>query len=66
MVTLKPTSIENLYELMHDYKEEFIGEHNNGVTTFLYSGILTHGVEMIFSEMDMKDSSFIGHHGHCT
>lgn len=52
--------------MLHDYKEEYLGEFNNGVATFLYSVILTRGVELIQSEMDMEDFSLIAHHGHCS
>lgn len=64
-VQLKSTSLEALYENLHEFKDDFCGEHNSGVTTFLYSVLLTKGLERIQSEFDMPDNSIIGHHGHC-
>jgi hypothetical protein len=50
---------------MHNYKEEYIGEFNNGITTFLYSVILTKGADNLIKEFDMPENSLIGMHGHC-
>jgi len=49
-----------------EFKDNFIGESNNGVALLLYSVLLTKGYEKIKKEMDNEDSSLIGNHGHCT
>lgn len=51
---------------MHGYKEDYLGEFSNGVTTFLYSVILTKGAELIKQEFDMECNGLIGEHGHCS
>lgn len=47
-------------------RDEFIGEKNFGVAALLYSVVLTKGSEKIEEEVDVKTSSLIGNHGHCT
>ena len=47
VVTIKVDSLEKLYEEFYCFKNSFIGEKNNGVTTFFYSCILTKGVTNI-------------------
>jgi hypothetical protein len=59
-VTLRATSFEKLYEALHDYKEEYLGEFSNGVATFLYSLLLTRGAENVRQDFDMEDNSLIG------
>ncbi|EGR33827.1 UPF0526 protein, putative [Ichthyophthirius multifiliis] len=61
----KANTIEQAYEGLHQFKEEFIGQHNSGITTFLYSVVLTKGVQNIKDEMDSQENALIGHHGHC-
>ncbi|KRX05719.1 hypothetical protein PPERSA_09859 [Pseudocohnilembus persalinus] len=65
-ITLNVSSFEQLYEQMHGYKEDYLGEFSNGVTTFLYSVILTKGAELIKQEFDMECNGLIGEHGHCS
>lgn len=65
-VVLKVSSFTNLYEQLYEYKDEFIGDFNNGFATFLYSVILTKGVERLIAEFDTPECSLIGQHGHCS
>lgn len=59
-------SLEATYNHLHEFKDLFIGEGNQGVTLFFYSVILTKGIEKIVQEMDNHDNTLIGNHGHCT
>lgn len=46
------------------YKNGFL--QGSGVTTFLYSVVLTKTPERIRLEMDSPENSLIGTHGHCS
>ncbi|KAL4476827.1 hypothetical protein ABPG72_010664 [Tetrahymena utriculariae] len=65
-ISAKVNSIEQAYDALHAYKSDYIGQHNQGVTTFLYSVILTKGIKAIQEEMDSSENALIGHHGHCS
>ncbi|KAL4430078.1 hypothetical protein ABPG74_013525 [Tetrahymena malaccensis] len=65
-ISTKVQSIEQAYDALHAYKSDYIGQHNQGVTTFLYSVILTKGIKAIQEEMDSSENALIGHHGHCS
>ena len=47
--------------MLHEYKTDYIGEFNNGVTLLLYSLILTKGVPQFLLEVDDSEAtSLIG------
>ena len=58
--------INELYGIIQNHKDDFIGQFNNGVAMFLYSVILTKGLEKFISEMDLPDNYVIGLHSTCT
>ncbi len=65
-IQLQAKNVEELYDMMQDYRDDFVGESNSGVTLFLYSIILTKGISNIINEMDNQENNVIGLHGHCT
>ena len=67
IVSYEPKDVNELYSiLLQNHKEDFIGQFNNGVALFLYSVILTKGVENFRAEMDLTDINIIGLHSTCT
>lgn len=64
VVFAKKTTAQ-VYDILLDYKDYFLGDTSNGVALLFYSAILTKGVDRILQEMDTEECSLIGNHGHC-
>ncbi|CAB4059475.1 MINDY3_4 [Lepeophtheirus salmonis] len=60
--TFKQSSLKEVIKL---HLNSFF-DHEMGVICFLYSIILTKGIDNIMKEMDTTDSPFVGAHGYCT
>lgn len=58
--------VNELYSILQNHKDDFIGQFNNGVAFFLYSIILTKGIDKFREEMDIKENNIIGLHSTCT
>lgn len=58
--------VNELYSILQNHKDDFIGQFNNGVALFLYSIILTKGIDKFREEMDLKENNIIGLHSTCT
>ncbi|KAL4465909.1 hypothetical protein ABPG74_004146 [Tetrahymena malaccensis] len=66
IINLYVSKFEELYNQLRELKEELIGNYNNGIINFLYSVIITKGIDNIINTMDVKYNSLIGNHGHAT
>lgn len=67
VVSYEPKDVNELYSIiLQNHKEDFIGQFNSGVALFLYSVIVTKGVENFRAEMDLTDTNVIGLHSTCT
>lgn len=59
-------SNECLLDFVFNIISELMNDKNAGCITFLYSVILTHGIDKIKEEMDYPDSHLIGEDGYCS
>jgi hypothetical protein len=59
-------SLEEVYIMVYDFKKNFVGEGNCGVAYFLFSAVLSRGVEEFMKGMDVQDNHIIGAHSTCT
>ncbi|EAR87362.1 hypothetical protein TTHERM_00058740 (macronuclear) [Tetrahymena thermophila SB210] len=66
VINLYVSKFEDLFNQLRELKEELIGNYNNGIINFLYSVLITKGVDNIVNSMDVKYNSLIGNHGHAT
>ncbi|KAL4494059.1 hypothetical protein ABPG72_016015 [Tetrahymena utriculariae] len=66
IINLFVSKFEDLFNQLRELKEELIGNYNNGIINFLYSVLITKGVDNIANSMDTKYNSLIGNYGHAT
>jgi len=66
MVSYEPQDLNELYMILQNHKDDFLGQYNSGVALFLYSIIVTKGIENFRSEMDISETNVIGLHSTCT
>ena len=57
---------EDLFQYMKENVGYFMGNGNSSVVAFLYSCILTHGIETVKSDMDSPEIPLMGAHGYCS
>ena len=60
------SSEQELWEFLCNNSGFFIGHGNSAVVCFLYSCILTRGVNNIRADMDSRDSHLMAAHGYCS
>ncbi|XP_054712220.1 probable ubiquitin carboxyl-terminal hydrolase MINDY-4 isoform X3 [Uloborus diversus] len=59
-------SKDDLLEYLYNYISEMMKNDCESCVLFLYSVILTHGIEKIKKEMDVPESHLIGNDGYCS
>eukprot|EP00743_Colponemidia_sp_Colp-15_P006245 GILK01006719.1.p1 GENE.GILK01006719.1~~GILK01006719.1.p1 ORF type:complete len:652 (-),score=85.85 GILK01006719.1:95-2050(-) len=60
------SSRDSLLRLLQTRGQEYINPTGAGVIMFIYSLLLSRGVENIRGDMDDSNTTFIGRHGYCT
>ena len=56
----------SLYSFIRENIGYFTGQGNNSVVSFVYSCLLTRGVEKVHADMDSPDTALMAAHGYCS